>query len=323
MKERIVEYLSCPKCRADLSLKSTGRESPAGEILEGELICPSCGMSYPIKAGIPRFVQETLAPEEEATASSFAWAWKRYGPHLSPSLNNEFLVRLPMWNREDFQDKLVVDVGCGAGRLSRLASEFGAREVFAVDVGRAIDTANELSGSYANIHFIQANLFELPFKSRFDIVFSMGVLHHTPDPMKAAKAILGCLTTGGKLGVWVYGREGNEFMGPLMNFFRRLTVQLSNPTKEMLAKTIVKMEETVYALIPKSVRSLFYGDYLDYFNRSLSADDRSYVAFDFLSTPLVHYLSRKDIESFIKDSQLTDFHLLRVNSNSWGFTARL
>ena len=47
-------------------------------------------------------------------------------------------------NRHLFQDKVVLDVGCGTGILSMFAAEAGARLVIAVDMSRMIDTAREI-----------------------------------------------------------------------------------------------------------------------------------------------------------------------------------
>ena len=52
---------------------------------------------------------------------------------------------------------------------------------------------------------MQADVFALPFAlESFDYIYSVGVLHHTPDCEKAVKALPRYLKPGGCLAVWLY-----------------------------------------------------------------------------------------------------------------------
>ncbi len=259
---------------------------------------------------------------EEKTSDSFGCAWKHYGRQLSDNLNSEFLSLVRPWKASDFKDKVVLDVGCGAGRLSRLAASYGAKHVFSIDLSRAVEAAFELSKDYSNIHFFQASLFDLPFKKEFDIVFSLGVLHHTPNPLLGFKSILEVLKVKGKVGIWVYGKEGNEVMGPLMNLFRIITTRLNSSTRKRLSKIIIIMVEVFYVSTSKFFNNLFYGDYLRYFNKELGRVDREYVAFDFMSTPIIKYISKKELGIWAREENLLDVLILRRNGNSWMLTGR-
>lgn len=320
MKNEILNFLCCPNCRSDFKLEIL--DQYAGEIESGYLVCGNCDVKYPIVNRIPRILFTKPLNTEQKTADSFEFAWKYYGPLLSSNLNSEFLTLVHPWKESDFVDKIVLDVGCGAGRLSRLASGYGARHVFSVDLGRAVEAAHKLSARYSNIHFFQASLFELPFRQKFDIIFSLGVLHHTPCPYLGFRNILKLLKDRGKIGIWVYGKEGNRIIGPLMNIFRIVTTRLNNKTRVASSKLIVKIEETFYRLISRFSENIFYGDYLKYFNTQLSAADREYVVFDFMSTHLIRYISKKQLENWIAENSLADAVITRRNTNSWGLTAK-
>jgi SAM-dependent methyltransferase len=74
-----------------------------------------------------------------------------------------------------------------------------------VDLSYAIESAHKNIGSRPNVHLAQADLFHLPFPQKaFDCIFSIGVLHHTPDCRNAVLGLIPFLKDGGTLAVWVY-----------------------------------------------------------------------------------------------------------------------
>ena len=103
-----------------------------------------------------------------------------------------------------FKDKLVLDAGCGYGRHSRVVHEFGA-EVVGMDLSVAVLNAKRITCDLPNAHIVQADLFEPPFrKGTFDLVFSWGVLHHTPDPRRAFEGLADFVKGGGDISVKIY-----------------------------------------------------------------------------------------------------------------------
>lgn len=114
-------------------------------------------------------------------------------------------VALP---RDALRDKLVLDAGCGNGSLSRGLNDFGC-EVLAADVSTSVDRAYRHFAALGNgrTHFVQADLMNPPFRpGTFDVVYSSGVLHHTPDTRATLNAIVPALAPGGTIYVWLYGK---------------------------------------------------------------------------------------------------------------------
>src|SRR5262249_40745818 len=111
------------------------------------------------------------------------------------------------FTREQLRGKRVLDVGCGMGRFSDVASRWGAT-VVGIDLSRAVDAAQRNVGGRPNVHIAQADVFELPFRAEtFDFIFSIGVLHHTPDTRKAFDNLPGLLRRGGTIAIWLYARH--------------------------------------------------------------------------------------------------------------------
>jgi SAM-dependent methyltransferase len=107
-----------------------------------------------------------------------------------------------------FQDRVVLDAGCGQGRFSYLASMLGARHVVAVDQSHeALVRARRATGEPKNCLFIQADLDALPLRAEaFDYVMSFGVLHHTPSTRRALERLIALLKPGGLVSIYVYRR---------------------------------------------------------------------------------------------------------------------
>lgn len=110
-------------------------------------------------------------------------------------------------------NKDVLEVGCGIGTDTMNFARAGAR-VVAVDLSaESLKIASQrakLMAPYENIQFIEGNAEELPkvlsLKEKYDLVYSFGVLHHTPHPEEAFRQLRNYLKPDGELRIMVYNR---------------------------------------------------------------------------------------------------------------------
>ena len=204
LRTDLVDILACPACRDPQPLKLTGSTDAAGDVVSGKLSCRSCGASYPISGGVPRFVR----PEQNYCAN-FGFQWQKWRTLQIDRLSDHDLSESRFladsrWPRDWLKGKVILDAGCGAGRFSDVARAHGAH-VVAVDISSAIDACRETTseaddGSSGRVDCIQASLFDLPLKPGvFDAVYCMGVIQHTPDPAKLMAALPAMLKHGGRL----------------------------------------------------------------------------------------------------------------------------
>lgn len=201
MRQTLLEKLVCPKCKDVLTSLDT-----SDEIIEGELECTGCNSRFPISNGIPRFVPMANY------ASSFGYQWNRFRKEQLDSFNGTTLSADRFWgetgwNKEELKGRWVVDAGCGAGRFLDAASSSEA-EIIGVDISSAIDAAKESLEGRGNVHFVQASIYELPFKEgTIDYCYCIGVIQHTPDTRASLRAIAGIVKPGGKFAVTIYPRK--------------------------------------------------------------------------------------------------------------------
>lgn len=234
-------HLVCPGCRAELSLSTT------------RFTCPSCGRIYPVVDDVPRFV-----PDQEYT-SSFGFEWHRHPGTQVDSVSGttrsrDTFARKTGLGSNELAGRLVLDVGVGSGRFAEIATGLGA-SVVGIDLSRAAEIAHRNLGSHALIS--QADLFRSPFADEtFDIVYSIGVLHHTPDTRAATEAIARLVKPGGILAIWVYQRGRGYF---LADRYRRLTTRMDDRTLYRLCRVAARLGPLGdLPIIGKPLRFLFY-----------------------------------------------------------------
>jgi SAM-dependent methyltransferase len=117
---------------------------------------------------------------------------------------------------DDIEGRLVLEVGSGAGGHAALFAAHGAK-ITAVDLSFDRARATEakfrlLDGSAAGCAALQGDGEGLPFAdATFDIVYSSGVLHHSPDTGAAVGELFRVLKPGGRAVVMLYCKSSVNY----------------------------------------------------------------------------------------------------------------
>jgi SAM-dependent methyltransferase len=131
----------------------------------------------------------------------------------------------------------VLDAGCGAGRFLDAAAVTNAKLV-GVDISSAIDAAKDNLADRQNVHFVQASLYELPFREgAFDYCYCIGVIQHTPDTAASVRAIAKMVKPNGSIAVTIYPRK------PWTKLFSKYWVRPI--TKRLKKETLLRLIEGV------------------------------------------------------------------------------
>jgi 2-polyprenyl-3-methyl-5-hydroxy-6-metoxy-1,4-benzoquinol methylase len=113
---------------------------------------------------------------------------------------------------ERWHGKKVLEIGCGIGTDTINFARHGAF-VTAVDLSeKSLEVARqraEVYGFQNQIRFIRANAEELSTfvpQDTYDLVYSFGVIHHTPHPERVIEQIRKCVKAHGTVKIMVYNR---------------------------------------------------------------------------------------------------------------------
>ena len=323
MKEKLLSYLVCPSCNGSLELSVERVEQQ--EIIEGALRCNACATSFPITRGIPRFAElSEVESDKQATAANFGWQWQHFTEEDS-RYAEQFLGWIAPVTPEFFQNKVVLEGGCGKGRHTQLAARWGALDVIGIDLSAAVETAFAATRSLPNAHIVQADIYRLPLARKFDYAFSVGVLHHLPDPRGGFMSLASKLKPGGYLSAWIYGAENNEWIVRWVNPVReRVTSRLDKRVLLQLSKLpaacIYLATKLVYGPLNKNgssvAKHLFYNEYF----RAIAPfgwREQHLIVFDHLVAPTAFYIPRDEFEEWWRELGASDVTISWHNKNSW------
>ena len=310
---KLVSLLACPVCSGEIR-----QQEPT------ELVCLSCGQRYPIVDDIPQMLPHIVSSAATRVADRFADQWKTYCEWV-PAYREQFLGWLDPVPGDFLAGKVVLDAGCGKGRHLVVSSDFDVDLVVGMDLGGAVEVARQHTLDRPNVAWVQGDIFHPPFRREcFDYVYTIGVLHHTPDPGAAFSYLLPLIRPGGHISAWVYGYENNGWLRHIVDPLRRhVTGRLPPPILRQLSHWLSWILYGAVRLLyrPSSMRALPlpYKDYLV----SVSGFPRhelESIIFDHLHPEFNAYIPRKEFETWF--THLEEVVIRWHNKNSWAGFAR-
>ncbi len=240
MNLKLLNILVCPECKTKLLLK--GAVLVNSQVERGGLLCENCLTYYPIVGYVPCFVKS------DNYVSSFSYEWAK---HSSTQLDSktglsrakEMFIERTGFGKVDVEGKLVLDAGCGIGRFTEVVQNYGGH-VVGVDMSFSVKQAYKNVGHLPNVDIVQADIMKLPFKEgSFDLIFSIGVLHHTYNTRKAFESLVRLLKKGGDIAIWVYSNDGWKFKiyNTVTWLYRLVTTRLPEKVLYNLCKLAIPL----------------------------------------------------------------------------------
>jgi glycosyltransferase involved in cell wall biosynthesis/SAM-dependent methyltransferase len=158
----------------------------------------------PVGTDGPRLGRAT----DRRTVAGFGYEWTRFdqSPRSEDELRATFSQYFAVFPWSVLPPNSAgVDVGCGTGRWARFAAE-RAQTMYCIDPSlETLRVAGRLLRDTTNCSFVAAAAGELSFRrDAMDFGYSLGVLHHTPDPLRVLRDAVSTLKPGAPFLVYLY-----------------------------------------------------------------------------------------------------------------------
>ena len=234
----------------------------------------------------------------------------------------------------DVAGKQVLELGCGNASLLFHMSAWNPSKLVGVDLGDSVLSARanmQHTGS-GNWEIVRADM--TTFQSGgYDLVYSIGVLHHLQDPQKGFRAVINNVSPGGRFHCWVYGREGNALVRYTVEPIRLVVSHWPWWLTKYFVATPLVVPYYFYAKLLRALSSAANGRFdsllrhLPLFEYSRWIAERDFlffrhVAFDQLVTPTTRFISKQELTRWMLAEPRIDpksTYIVQRNGNSWKF----
>jgi SAM-dependent methyltransferase len=196
-----------------------------------------------------------------------------------------------------------------------------------------VETARRVLSPLENAEVVQGDLLRPPLRTvaeggGFDLVYSIGVLHHLPDPQEGFRSLVRYVRPGGTIAVWVYGYENNGVVRNVVEPLRRVTTKLHPSLLRGVAwplgAAFHALARGVYAPLAETAvgRALPLSEYM----RSVAQFSFRHnyaIVFDQLVAPTAAYIKSSELRRWFADCGLEDVQLSHRHGNSWRAHGRM
>jgi ubiquinone/menaquinone biosynthesis C-methylase UbiE len=259
------------------------------------------------------FIADQEVNLDNETVKSFGEEWLSFHDFSREEIQrigNDYFDILP----DDVSQIVALDVGCGSGRWGvYLAPK--VKFIEGIDPSSSVWIAKKLVSEYVNVRITHASVQNIPFPDdSFDLVYSLGVLHHVPNTQMAIQECFHKTKKGGSFLVYLYYNfENRGFLFKTIfwfsNLLRKVVSRLWPEPKRIICNIIAASVYWPLAkfglLISSFSNSLSNTIPLSYYKKTSFFVMRN-DALDRFGTPLEKRFSKRDITTMLSQAGFTN-----------------
>jgi SAM-dependent methyltransferase len=241
----------------------------------------------------------------------FGYSWQAF-TELSPEQREQFRRWTVLIPPEAWKGRAVLDAGCGGGRNTYFALEAGAASAVAIDIGEpSLAVARQRFANEPRAEVQHLSVYDVPWRDRFDIAFSIGVVHHLENPTLAVQRLCQAVRPGGTVLVWLYGHENNGMIVHLFDPLRRwLFSRLPLPVVHALSHLPTS---ALWLYLRLGGGSLAYHGLI----RRFPYRHLRHIVFDQMIPRTTRYYRKDEARALLESAGLQSVEVAWVNEMSW------
>jgi ubiquinone/menaquinone biosynthesis C-methylase UbiE len=249
------------------------------------------------------------------TVESFGQEWTKFSSFSSEEIDKIGKEYFGIAEEYLTMKSTVLDIGCGTGRWTRYVAP-KVSFVEAIDPSDAVISAAHLLKDLSNLRITKCSIDSIPFDERsFDLVFSLGVLHHIPDTMDAMRKAASFVKKDGQLLVYLYYALDNRgflfrSVFHMSNFVRFFVSKLAPSLKRLICDILAVLVYLPLITLAKVIKSVSGENQFwrklplsAYWNKSFNVIRND--SLDRFGTPLEQRFSKKEITEMMERCGLT------------------
>jgi SAM-dependent methyltransferase len=253
----------------------------------------------------------------DRTVKDFGEQWLRYsdneGYYGSLELFSDMLS--PFLKPENLKNCKVAEIGSGAGRIVNMLLESGVQHVVAVEPSDSFAVLVRNIRNSERVTCLKIPGDQLHAYGNLDYIFSIGVLHHIPDPKPVVEAAFKALRPGGHFLFWLYGKEGNESYLALIKPLRILTRKLPHLVLASLVWLIYHPLNLYIRLCHRFPLPL--REYLLSIFEKMSPEKRKLIIYDQLNPAYAKYYTKSEAMELLFDGGFINVRAYHRHGYSW------